>query len=75
MFVAQLEKYIAQVSPLIEQVSLIDFFEKKEWTDKRSVAFRIVLSSPDRVLLKEEIEAVRMQIIAELVGRGATLRE
>jgi phenylalanyl-tRNA synthetase beta subunit len=60
---------------LIEDVSLIDFFEKKEWTDKRSVAFRITLSSPERVLTKDEIEGVRMQIIAVLIGQGATLRE
>jgi len=74
-FVAQLEQSILAVSSLIEDVSLIDFFEKKEWTDKRSVAFRITLSSPERVLTKDEIEGVRMQIIAVLIGQGATLRE
>jgi phenylalanyl-tRNA synthetase beta chain len=75
MFVAQLQTLITDVSPLIEQVSLLDFFEKKEWLDKRSVAFRIILSSPERVLTKDEIESVRMQIIAVLIGHGATLRE
>ena len=68
------EKQIADCSPLITNVRLIDFFERKEWTDKRSLAFRMELGSMDRTLAKEEIEAVRQQVIAILTGLGGELR-
>jgi len=72
--VAALEKMIAGCSGLIEEVRLIDFFEKKEWTESRSVAFRVLLSRVERTLTREEIEEVRTSVFAELTKVGAQLR-
>ncbi len=74
-FVAALEKELKKCSGLIEEVRLIDFFEKKEWTDVRSVAFRILLSHPERTLTKEEVDGVRTTAIECLKVFGAQLRE
>ncbi len=72
--VGQLQPKIQEVSPLITNVSLIDFFEKKEWKDIRSVAFRITLRHDERSLSREEIESVRNDVIQLLEENGATLR-
>lgn len=69
-----LEKNLYAIDPLIVDVSLVDFFEKKEWQDKRSLAFRIMLVHPAKTLEKEEIEAVRLKAISTLEKLGATLR-
>jgi phenylalanyl-tRNA synthetase beta chain len=73
--VAAIEKQIKDLDQLIRNVSLIDFFEKKEWNDKRSVAFRVLLSNPEKTLEKEEIEGVRVKVIAAIEKLGGTLRE
>ncbi len=69
-----LEKELRDISPLVKQVTLIDYFEKEEWTDKRSLTFRILLSSNEKTLEKEEIESVRQQAINTIQSRGAELR-
>jgi len=73
--VAALEKALCASSELIEHVRLIDFFEKKEWTENRSVAFRLLMSHPERTLTKEEVEAVRSGAIDCLIAHGGQLRE
>ncbi|MDQ5890679.1 MAG: phenylalanyl-tRNA synthetase beta chain [Candidatus Dependentiae bacterium] len=73
--VADLEKLLYACSDLIEEVRLIDFFEKKEWTDRRSVAFRITLSHQDRTVTREEVEQVRIRSLETLAAHGAQLRE
>ena len=73
--VAKIESEIRGLDKLIRKVSLIDFFEKEEWTDKRSLAFRILLSNPDKTFEKEEIETVRAKAIAVIEKMGGTLRE
>lgn len=72
--VDQLEDLLAGVSPLVSRAYLIDFFEKKEWTDKRSVALRVEVISHERSLTKEDIEQVRNIAIEKLVLLGGELR-
>lgn len=73
--VVALEKALCATSDLIEHVRLIDFFEKKEWKETRSVAFRLLMSHPERTLTKEEVEAVRRGAIECLISHGGQLRE
>lgn len=70
---ATLEKILRSVNEIVSDVRLIDFFEKKEWTDKRSLAFRVTLTPP-KTLDGEEIEKIRSQSIASLEKLGVTLR-
>ena len=72
--VAQLEAALAGCSPHIVRVRLIDFFEKKEWVDQRSVAFRMWLRHPERSLHKEEIEQARQAVIACVEQHEGVLR-
>ena len=59
---------------MIQRVVLVDFFEKEEWLDKRSITFRFVLVDHSKTLVKEEIEAVRQKAIAALGDLRAELR-
>ncbi len=46
----QLEKKLQDVDKLVTKVKLIDFFEKEEWLDKRSLTFRLWLNNPEKTL-------------------------
>lgn len=72
--VAELEREIAAQSELVVDVRLIDFFEKKEWNDQRSVALRVTLSHDERTVSREENEQVRQLVIAALQAKGGELR-
>ncbi len=65
---------IAQVDPKIIQVSLLDFFEKKEWPDKRAMTFRFVISDHERTMTKMEADVVWDAVAATLKELGATIR-
>lgn len=72
--VAQLEDAIQKADDLIVNVRLIDFFEKKEWTDQRSIALRVTLAHTERTVSRDEIEKARHNVIAALESRGGQLR-
>lgn len=72
--VAQIQERFAQASRLIQKVELLDFFEKKEWAEQRSLTFRLWLSHPDKTLEKNEIDAVWENIVGMATDLGATLR-
>lgn len=71
---AQLEKVLAAADTTVTDVTLVDFFEKEAWADKRSLAFRVWIRHDDRTMTKEEIEAVRMRAIEAVNKLGAQLR-
>ncbi|MBD3273145.1 phenylalanine--tRNA ligase subunit beta [Candidatus Dependentiae bacterium] len=70
-----LEKGFKKVDKLIKNVELIDFFEKEDWLDKRSLTFRLTISSPEKTLEKSEIDKVWQSAIKFAQKSGATLRE
>ena len=70
-----LEKELMSVDKLITNVDLIDFFEKEDWLDKRSLTFRLTISSPDKTLEKSEIDNVWQKAIKTAQKAGATLRD
>jgi len=72
--VAEIEKSIAAVDPCVVHVRLIDFFEKKEWTMQRSLAFRVEVAHIERTLRKDEIDELRKKVVACVINLGATLR-
>lgn len=72
--VADCEAILKYVDSLVRSVQLIDMFEKKEWAGARSLAFRVILGSDERSLLKEDIDAARHKAIAMLQSRGCELR-
>jgi phenylalanyl-tRNA synthetase beta chain len=70
-----LEETLAQnVSDLVTQVELIDFFEKEEWTDVISLTFRLWLSHPEKTLEKSEIDSVWEKAVTCLKRFNVNLR-
>ncbi len=69
--VADIQKSLSGVDKYIQNVSLIDFFEKDE---KRSLAFRLRLINEEKTFDKEEIESIRTKAIKALEKLGANLR-
>ncbi len=72
--VAELQERFAQASFLIKKIELVDFFEKKEWIDQRSLTFRAWVSSPEKTLEKDEIDAVWATVVGIATELGAILR-
>ncbi|MBU1007996.1 phenylalanine--tRNA ligase subunit beta [Candidatus Dependentiae bacterium] len=70
----ELEACLFDSDDLVERVELIDFFDKKDWADKRSVAFRLWVSHPEKTLEKSEIDTVRENALRAATKLGAQLR-
>jgi len=65
---------ISQVDKKISSVSLLDFFQKEEWPDKRAMTMRFVISDHERTMTKEEADVIWDKVAATLKGVGATIR-
>ncbi|MCF7799516.1 phenylalanine--tRNA ligase subunit beta [Candidatus Babeliales bacterium] len=74
LLATNLEKDLYTVSDLITSVKLIDFFEKEDWTDVRSLTFRINLNHPEKTLEKEEIDKIWNLAVEKCKKLGAQLR-
>ena len=71
---AHIEQLIKMSSSLINDVILIDFFEKKEWHDQKSLTFRITLIDHTKPLTVQETDALIAQVIEKLQAIGAHIR-
>ncbi|MDP3889483.1 MAG: phenylalanine--tRNA ligase subunit beta [bacterium] len=72
--VDEITRLISNSDKRIVRVELVDFFQKKEWQDQKSLTFRFVLRDPEKTLTKEDVDHVCTTIHAELQKRGATIR-
>lgn len=72
--VIDLSTRIAKCDPLITSVSLLDFFEKKEWKDQRSLTFRFVITPQEKTLTKQEVDQIYEKVIGSLQSIGAQIR-
>ena len=70
----QLQKTLYEVDANIRSVELVDFFEKKEWTDKKSITLRLWLEKRDSTYEKEEITAIWEKAIKTIEKMGITIR-
>lgn len=71
---ASVHDEIKHADKRITAVILVDFFEKAEWTDKRSLTFRYVMQGAAKTLTKEEADAIEQTVLKRLVALGATVR-
>lgn len=67
-------KTVNNVDTRITSVTLLDFFEKEEWHDKKALAFRFVLRDYDKTMTKEEIDGIMHKVVGQLEKEGATIR-
>jgi phenylalanyl-tRNA synthetase beta chain len=72
--VEQVIDAVKAVNPKIVSVILVDFFEKKEWGDKRSLTVRVVVQDHHKTLVKEEIDAVHERVLYVLKKHGVEIR-
>ncbi|MCB9492735.1 MAG: phenylalanine--tRNA ligase subunit beta [Epsilonproteobacteria bacterium] len=70
----ELDTALQKTDALITRVELIDFFEKDEWTDVRSLTFRVWLGHDQKTLLKQDIDTVHKKAIETVQALGAQAR-
>jgi len=71
---AELKAKIEGSDDLIKSVHLIDFFEKKDWSEVRSLTFRVWIGHDEKTLEKDEIDGARQHVLDGIGTLGATLR-
>lgn len=72
--VAQVKELIASADPLITHVTLVDFFEKAEWKDRKSLTFSVCIQDQQKTLTAPEADLVLLKITQKLEAIGATIR-
>jgi phenylalanyl-tRNA synthetase beta subunit len=70
-----IESNLKAVSDLIISVNLIDFFEREEWIDKKSLTFRVMLADPEKTIEKVQIDQVWQNSIKVLEKLNIKLRD
>ncbi len=69
-----LQHAIAAVDPRIVSVTVIDFFEKEEWGNQRSVSLRYVVRNDIKTLTKQEVDEISDSVNQILIQHGGTIR-
>ena len=72
--VAQLSDTILKVSPLIFDVELIDFFQKEDWADKRSVTLRFFARDEHKTLSSDDIDDIYNCVLKVLAPLKVEIR-
>jgi len=70
----KIEHALKKSNSSVIKVELLDFFEKAEWQDVRSITFRIWAGSQEKTLEKDEIENIRTNAISSIESLGVKLR-
>ncbi len=72
--VAQLSALIKNVDGRIFKVEVIDFFQKEEWLDKRSITMRFFARDNEKTLVKADIDHIYNHVLSILQQHGVTIR-
>lgn len=72
--VQRLRDLILKVTPSIFNVELIDFFQKEEWRDKRSVTLRFFARDNNKTLSTEDIDGIYHHVVQALLPLGIEIR-
>ena len=65
---------IKNVDKLIDNVELVDFFEKESWGDKRSLTMRYKICDFEQNVTKEVIDAITEKVQQAMVSLGGQVR-
>jgi phenylalanyl-tRNA synthetase beta chain len=71
---AELERELKAVSPLVQRVELLDFFEKESWDNQRSLTFRMWVLDHEGTVDKAALEILWQATVARTQPLGAVLR-
>ena len=72
--VDEVAKALKKVSDKIMAVSLVDFFIKEDWFDKRSLTFRIQLQDQEKTMTTEQVDGIWAHVTQTLTAMGAQIR-
>ena len=72
--VSALEKALISSDKRIQEVSLIDFYEKEAWGDQRSLTLRCLIFDEQKTLTKEELEEISRHMTESMKALGGTVR-
>jgi phenylalanyl-tRNA synthetase beta subunit len=70
----KLQAILQEVSPLVQRVELIDFFEKESWDNQRSLTFRVWLLDHEGTIDKTTLDGVWQVASTRTQALGAVLR-
>ncbi len=65
---------IKKVDTHIHSITLIDFFQKKEWKDQKSLTFRYVMYDEHKTMTKPEADHISARVVATVESLGAVIR-
>ncbi len=68
--VKELEDLIKKADPRIKAVRLLDFYQKPEWKDQKSVTCRFIVYDEKKTLTKDEIDAVWNAVVKNISSQG-----
>jgi phenylalanyl-tRNA synthetase beta chain len=71
---ATIEERIKHADERIKQVYLVDFYQKEEWKNQKSVTYRFIVYDEHKTLTKDEIDTVWNAVIKEVQKLGAHVR-
>ena len=72
--VDEMQRLIVSSENRIEKVELKDFFQRKDWTDKKSLTFRFVIRDKSKTLQKDEIDKIWEKVASSVKDVGAEIR-
>ena len=72
--VDRLKKDIIAAHELILSVELVDFFEKDQWPDHRSVTFRYTMSNPEKTMTKKDLDEIVESVTKVVKKHDAQIR-
>ena len=71
---ADLIERIQACDPSIRSVDLVDFFEKKEWHNQKSLTFSFMMVNEDKTFTKADVDEIYDKVAQMLRDCGATIR-
>lgn len=72
--VQQLQTEISHIDTLIKDITLVDFFQKPEWQDQKSITLRITMQDPNATLESSKADTVMQKVTKHLASLGAVIR-
>lgn len=72
--VAEMQSALERADHRICNVVLVDFFEKPEWADQRSLTFRLTVVDDQKTMTKQDIDNVWEQTVKVVKTLGGQLR-
>lgn len=71
---ATIRQLITSVDPRITKIDIVDFFEKDEWKQQRSITYRFHIYDPTKTLIKDEVDTILDGVMELLKPHGVIIR-